>query len=76
MESMGLKTPAELAGGIDALCLSFPLVSMFGLKVLQESREGIGRLVGSRQMAPGIGANKSYSGLLPGLRVEPLESIC
>lgn len=38
---------AERAGGINALCLSFPLVSVFGLKVLQESREGLGRLMGS-----------------------------
>lgn len=44
---------AERAGGINALCLSFPSVSVFGLKVLQESREGLRRLVGSGHQGVG-----------------------
>ena len=41
--------PAELAGDINALCLGFPLASVFGLKLLQKSRKCVRRLVVSRQ---------------------------
>lgn len=71
-----MRLSAELAGSVNALCLSFPLVAGFGLKVLWESREGPGGWWAAGRWHQAFGRLKSYSGPQPGRRVEPLESIC
>lgn len=60
-ENCCMMLPDKLAGGINAPCLNYPLFSVFELKVLQDNRESIRRLVGSRQVAPGLGVTRSYS---------------